>query len=291
MKKFFALIISALLLVTAPAQTFAQDEADLTSSIENFYATLPQVKGKYKSRLRPILLEGAMNVEIETFVRALKNPVTYREMNYLFVAGTYKNYPVVVVRTEQGFANAAASTTLAIEKFNPVAVINQGTSGGYLSSQDVGDIVIGEKSIPASAYKTAYSAEGAGIDITQQEMCGTYAYDKVSGTFQPFKEYRSDTTLFNIAFAVAGVHEEFDAISGTIATADTWLDSVDYINFLHEKYGSSCEEMETVAAFLRRTNADVICLQYTSERCRESISWRSSKTLPTSTASLRRCSQ
>ena len=43
-----------------------------------------------------------MNVEIDNFVRSLKNPVTYRILNYVYVAGTYKNYPVIIARKEQG---------------------------------------------------------------------------------------------------------------------------------------------------------------------------------------------
>ena len=253
MKKFFALIIAALLwTASTPAQAFEQhiDNADTLAdaageSAEKFFATLPKAKGDYKSRVRPILIEGAMNTETEILVRALKNPVTYRELNYLFVAGTYKNYPVVIVRTEQGMANAAASTALAIKKFNPVAVINQGTAGGHDPALKIGDIVVGAESFDYTAIKTAYSPVGAGIDITNQEMRGTYAYDAASKIFQPYKKYFADTMLFNIAFAVANKHEKFNVVSGTIGTGDAWLQGLDHIKFLHETYGSTCEEMET----------------------------------------------
>ena len=249
MKKFFTLIICALALnFFVPAQVQAVDGDHLTGSIEKFYASLPKAKGEYKSRQRPIMIQGAMNTETEVLIRALKNPVAYRELNYLFVAGTYKNYPVVIVRTEQGVANAAASTALAIKKFNPIAVINQGTSGGHDSSLKVGDIVIGERSIDSSAIKTGYSPAGAGAQLTAQEMRGTYSYDEAKKIFVPYKEYSADTTLFNIAFAVANAHEEFNTVTGVIATTNTWLNNIDYINFLHETYGSTCEEMETNSA-------------------------------------------
>ncbi|MBD3879799.1 MAG: 5'-methylthioadenosine/S-adenosylhomocysteine nucleosidase [Quinella sp. 1Q5] len=255
MRRFFALIIAILFLVTAPAQ--ANDTGieveDISAekfnvTIEKFYATLPKAKGEYKSRVRPILIEGAMNTETEILIRALKNPVAYRELNYLFVAGTYKDYPVVVVRTEIGVANSAASTALAIRKFNPIAVINQGTAGGHDSALKIGDIVIGERTFDHTAFRSAYSAAGAGIDLTKQENIGTYAYDKASGTFQAYTEYFADPTLLNIAFKVANAHKEFNAVSGVIGTGDAWLECVDYVNFLHETYGSSCEEMETTAA-------------------------------------------
>lgn len=264
MKKFFALLIAALLLVTVPASAETQQAGNsdvsaepLNDLIENFYATLPQAKSNYKSRVRPIVIEGAMNTETEVLIRALKNPVAYRELNYLFVAGTYKDYPVVVVRTEIGLANAAASTALAIKKFNPIAVINQGTSGGHDSALKIGDIVIGAKSIDWVAIKTAYSAAGGLADIIKQEMLGTYAYDETSGKFQAYTEYFPDPTLFNIAFKVANTHKEFNAVSGTISTANAWLNNIDYINFLHETYGSSCEEMETNAVAQICQNAGI----------------------------------
>ena len=254
MKKFLALVLSALLLLTVPASAETSDInnadniADLAGEVaEEFYSSLVKAKGDYKSRQRPIVIEGAMNTETETLVRALKNPVAYRDLNYLFVAGTYKGYPIVIVRTEQGMANAAASTALAIKKFNPIAVINQGTSGGHDSALKVGDIVIGERSFNYTAIKSGYSAIGTGADLTKQEMRGTYAYDKTSGKFQPYKEYFADSTLLNIAFAVANKHKEFNAVSGVIGTGDSWLCNIDYINFLHKTYGSSCEEMETNA--------------------------------------------
>ena len=264
MRRLFALIIAILFLVTAPAQAndIGIELEDISAekfnvAIEKFYATLPKAKGEYKSRVRPIIIEGAMNTETEVLIRALKNPVAYRELNYLFVAGTYKDYPVVVVRTEIGVANSAASTALAIKKFNPVAVINQGTAGGHDPALKIGDIVIGERSFDHTAFRSAYSASGAGIDLTKQENLGTYAYDKASGKFQAYTEYFADPTLFNIAFKVANAHGEFNAVSGVIGTGNTWLECVDYVNFLHETYGSSCEEMETTAAASICQNAGV----------------------------------
>lgn len=264
MKKFLLTICAALLLLATPAQ--AQDlgveltdiaAGEFNTPIEKFYATLPQAKGTYKSRKRPIVIEGAMNTETEVLIRALKNPVVYREMNYMFVAGTYKDYPVVVVRTEIGVANAAASTALAIKKFNPCAVINQGTAGGHDPALKIGDIVIGERSFDNSAYRSAYSAAGAGIDLTKQENLGTYAYDAATKKFQAYTEYLADPTLLRVAKSVADANKNFNVTTGVIGTGNTWYECVDYINFLHDKYGSSCEEMETNVAAQVCQNAGV----------------------------------
>ena len=264
MKKFFTLLIAALFLVTTPAQAenYGVNLSDIAATdfntpIEKIYDTLPKAKGDYKSSQRPILIEGAMNTETGVLIRALKNPVAYRELNYLFVAGTYKNYPVVIVRTEIGMANAAASTALAIKKFNPVAVINQGTAGGHDPALHVGDIVIGERSFDHTAFRSAYSAAGEGIDLTKQENIGTYAYDAASDKFQAYTEYFADPTLLKVAKKVADKNKDFNVVTGVISTGNTWLECVDYVNFLHEKYGSSCEEMETNAAAQICQNAGV----------------------------------
>ena len=264
MKKFLLTICAALVLLATPAQ--AQDlgvelsdisAEDFNAPIEKFYATLPQAKGNYKSRVRPIVIEGAMNTETEVLIRALKKPVVYREMNYMFVAGTYKDYPVVIVRTEIGVANAAASTALAIKKFNPCAVINQGTAGGHDSALKIGDIVIGERSFDHTAFRSAYSAAGAGIDLTKQENIGTYAFDAATKKFQAYTEYFPDPKLLKIAKTVAAANKNFNVTTGVIGTGNSWLECVDYMNFLHDKYGSSCEEMETNVAAQICQNAGV----------------------------------
>ncbi len=264
MKKFFTLLIAVLLFATSSAQAenFVVEISDIAATdfntpIEKFYSTLPKAKGNYKSRLRPILIEGAMNIETEVLIRALKNPVTYSELNYLFVAGTYKDYPVVIVRTEIGMANAVASTTLAIKKFRPIAIINQGTAGGHNPALKICDIVIGERSFDHTAFRSAYSAAGAGIDLTNQENIGTYAYDETSGKFQAYTEYFADPTLLNVAKKVADENKNFNVVTGVIGTASSWIECVDYINFLHEKYGSSCEEMETNAVAQICQNAGI----------------------------------
>ena len=218
-----------------------------TKSLEKYFSTLPQ-KNFFEFNQRPLMIEGANNIEIEKFVRALQNPVAYRFLNYLCIAGTYKDYPVVIVRTEQGLANAAASTAGAIEKFNPVAVINQGIAGGHFQNLHVNDIIIGAKSINIGAYKSEFLPAGAGIDITAQELRGTFAYDAAENIFKLFPEFRADSKLLEIAKSVATSHKEFKTVTGTIGTADSWNNEIDHINFLHEKYGSACEDMETNAA-------------------------------------------
>ena len=96
-KTFMSLSILFLLAICIllPAPTSAEipvfrTEDEVNETFEKFLKTLPQKSDRYKSRQRPLLVSGAMNTEISDFVYALKDPVLYRELNYVYVAGTYK---------------------------------------------------------------------------------------------------------------------------------------------------------------------------------------------------------
>lgn len=237
-------------------------------SFIKFLNSLPQRKvTSYKSLQPPILLEGAMNIEINKFVYALKNPVVYKILNYLYIAGTYKNYPVIVARTEQGMENAAAVTALAIEKFNPVAVINQGTAGGHVAEAQINSIIIGDKYINYAAIITEKTPAGAGIKITPQKMRGTFAYDKDEKTFKLYEEYFPDPTLLKIAEEVAASNKNFYTLTGTIASANSWLNGIDHYKYLNETYGSLCEEMEScsVAQICKSSNMPFIGIRVISD--------------------------
>ena len=81
--------------------------------------------------MRPIVCTGAMDAETLWLIDALENAEPVTLGCWKCVQGELDGYPVVIVRTNQGMANAAASTALALERFAPCAVLNQGTSGGH----------------------------------------------------------------------------------------------------------------------------------------------------------------
>ena len=279
MKKFKILSVIFFLLYSLAISNFVSADSLSPKEIadENIQKILDKIPEKkhYKSRQRPIMIQGAMNVEIHRMVRALKNPVAYKFSKYVYFAGTYKDYPVVIVRTEQGMSNAAASTVIGINEFNPVAVINQGTAGGHDYKVHNNDIVIGEKTFEPFAIKVNYNAAGDGIGITNQEMRGVYAYDHEQKTFRQYTEFLADPKLFRIAKQTAAEHKEFNVKVGTIASADSWLESVDFINYLNEKYGSTCEEMETHAAAHVCQNIGVpfIGIRVISDNCLNYEDW------------------
>lgn len=252
-KKIFAALLAVMFLAFEPLTVSAADDLEAnkaaavfakSESTEDFIASLPVTKSKYKSSQRPILIGGAMYSEIGVLVRALKNPTVYKRLNYDYIVGTYKNYPVIISHTEISCSNAAATTAIALLEFNPVAVINQGTCGGYIEELNLEDIVIGERYVNTGTIKTDYQPAGAGIDMTQQVLFGDYVYNRASGKFENCTELFADPTLLKLAESISG----FRTMKGTIGTTMGWNSNIDYINFLHEKYSVICEEMETNSA-------------------------------------------
>ncbi|MCP2035632.1 adenosylhomocysteine nucleosidase [Planomicrobium sp. HSC-17F08] len=201
---------------------------------------------------RPILIQGPMPIEAEKFAERLENvKVEEAGSTFEFYIGTVEGYPVIVTKTGKGMANTGAATALAIEKYNPAAIINQGTSGGHDPALNVFDIVLGERSVNIGALKTGDLAKGEGIEPTEWKPMDLMASEGSAGEdpdAENIRYYEGDKELLAAANAVKDTHTKGKVVEGTIGSADFWNNEVDRINWIHEKYGTSVEEMETASA-------------------------------------------
>ena len=90
-----------------------------------------------------ILLVGAMeDVELDYLKSRLNisKEVNYKGFN--FYEGTIFEKKIVICACNIGTINAATAITIAIEKYNPRVIINNGLSGGYTKEVKKGEIVI-----------------------------------------------------------------------------------------------------------------------------------------------------
>lgn len=201
---------------------------------------------------RPILIQGPMPIEAEKFAERLENVKAEESgSTFEFYSGTVEGYPVIVVKTGKGMVNTGAATALAIEKYNPAAIINQGTSGGHDPALNVFDIVLGKRSVNIGALKTGDLVEGEGIEPTEWKPMDLMASEGSAGEDPDAENIRyndGDEGLLAAANAVKDTYTKGKVVEGTIGSADFWNNEVDRINWLHEKYGTSVEEMETASA-------------------------------------------
>src|SRR5262249_48632591 len=100
----------------------------------------------------PVVVQGAMPLETEKLIGRLNDVSVERVGGWSFWRGTLDGYPVIVSKTRKGVANAAAATVLAVERYRPVAFINQGTSGGHDPALRLYDIVLGTSAVSLGAF-------------------------------------------------------------------------------------------------------------------------------------------
>ena len=214
-------------------------------------ACAPPVADEPAGGTRPLVVQGAMPVETQALVAALQGATETRVQGWTFWTGQIDGYPVIVSRTQKGMTNAAAATALAIERFHPRAIINQGTAGGHDADLHVMDIVVGTESVNIGAFKTGVRAAGQGtsfdewrpMDLIRTE--GSAGQDPKAWMMHRFP---GDPALLAAATAAKGTYTQGRVVDGVIGSSDVWNSELDRIRRLHEEFGTTVEEMETAAA-------------------------------------------
>jgi adenosylhomocysteine nucleosidase len=201
----------------------------------------------------PVVVQGAMDVEIKTLAASLQRASEEHVAGWTFWRGTIDGYPVVVSKTQKGMENAAAATALAAERYHPVAIINQGTAGGHSPDLHVSDIVLGVQSINLGSFKTGYRARGAGIDQRDWLPLDLMRSEGSAGTdpsAHTMRQFHADEGLLSAAHSVRDHYTRGHVVDGVIGSSDVWNSELDRIDRFHEQYGTSAEEMEAAAAAL-----------------------------------------
>lgn len=191
-----------------------------------------------KTRL-PII-QGAMDSEINILIHHLEQVKEELILGYPFYHGLYKGHPIVVQKTFQGMTNAAAATMLALSHFSPSFIINQGVCGGHDPALHRGDIVLGYNIINYANFKIGLSdsanplngCQPIGLEIPQKgKVC----------------IFHSDEHLLQIAENISAPPKNTRIFTGTIASADAWIDRKDLIKYMHETYRTMGEDMESAS--------------------------------------------
>lgn len=198
--------------------------------------------------MQPIVIQGALPIESERMAAKLSHVKIEKFGGWVFWTGQYQGYPVIISKTRMGMSNSAAATAIAIERYQPIAIINQGTSGGHDPKLKVFDIVIGTETTNISAFKTPTKAIGQGSDALQwREAFDVLPDDESDPEPIAMRTFAGDPTLIQAALKAKSRYSRGRVVEGVIGSADVWNNELDRIAFFHQHYKTSVEEMEAAS--------------------------------------------
>lgn len=88
------------------------------------------------------LIIGALDQEVNALVERMSGAEKHSLHGVDFYSGELGGQRVLVAQSGIGKVNASFTTTVLINAFNPVEIINIGSAGGLIENQNVGDIVV-----------------------------------------------------------------------------------------------------------------------------------------------------
>ncbi|MBM7701435.1 5'-methylthioadenosine/S-adenosylhomocysteine nucleosidase [Metabacillus iocasae] len=176
-----------------------------------------------------IAIIGAMEEE----VTILRDKVEDRQEVVIggseYSSGTIDGVEVVLLKSGIGKVNAAMSTAILLEKFQPDYVINTGSAGGFHPDLNVGDAVISTAVVHHDVDVTAFG----------------YKYGQVPGSPAAFE---ADEKLIKIAEQSAKEVTDMQVAKGLIATGDSFMNDPKRVEFVREQFPNLyAAEMEAAA--------------------------------------------
>ncbi|HIJ86492.1 MAG TPA: futalosine hydrolase [Desulfuromonadales bacterium] len=100
--------------------------------------------------MKPIVIIAAVPLEIELLEKALASSARVTVAGYGYAEGTIGDVRVIVCAGGIGKINAAAATSVMIERFQPRLVINTGCAGAYPGSGlAIGNLVVADEEVLA----------------------------------------------------------------------------------------------------------------------------------------------
>lgn len=179
---------------------------------------------------------GAMDEEIEFIKSEMDNKQEFEIANSLFIEGTINDNLVVLVKSGIGKVNAAMTTTILIERFQPSHIINTGSAGGFDNLLEVGDVVVGKQLVYHDVDVTAFN----------------YEFGQVPQLPPTFK---SDDELIEKAISILD-ELKINYQSGLIATGDSFMSDVERVKQVKEIFP------RMLAAEMEGTAIAQVCHQY-----------------------------
>ena len=198
---------------------------------------------------KTILIQGAMDIEVEYFIHNLERKEKHTIAGYEFYTGYIHASKVIISKTLVGVVNATTATTIAILTFHPDIVINQGIAGAHKSNIHIGDIIIGEKCCNINAFSMPTKEEGHSSNPFEWEpnkrgkeiLSGD---EKLVKIFQDFFETNLENAIY----------------TGTLGSGDVFNREYDRIMWLQNQFHHLSEDMESIGTYCVCNQFEVPCI-------------------------------
>ena len=219
---------------------------------------------------RPIAILGAFADEIHMLEDSLKNKQIIEQGGIIFTRGLLKGKDVVLAYTGIGKVNAAMTTSLLIDHFNPSITIFTGIAGGLNPDLNPADIVVAGKSVQHD------------LNYVYDDSLVSYPVSSpVTGKVNPVF-YKSDSMLLHIleesysgielkSYKTGNREYKPKIIMGIIATGDAFIASDKKKAELIRRFHADAVEMEgaAVAQICYQYNIPIIIIRSISDSADE----------------------
>ncbi len=176
-----------------------------------------------------IAIIGAMEEEVTILRDQIEYAKTEVIANSEFTSGTLHGKDVVLLKSGIGKVNAAMSTTILMERYQPDVIINTGSAGGFNPELNVGDLVISNEVCHHDVDATAFG----------------YKYGQVP---QMPATYPADEKLVKVAEEAAKELNDMKILTGLIASGDSFMSDPVRVNDVKTKFPAiEAVEMEAAA--------------------------------------------
>lgn len=189
-----------------------------------------------------IAIMGALDQEIAILLDSMKGKKEVERSGLTFYTGKLKGQKVVVIKSGVGKVNAAYSTAILLDRFQPSQLIFTGVAGGLHPEALPGDIVIGTELVQ--------------FDFGQIDSTGfkVSPFRKLTGGRHDELYIAADAELLKQAELAAG-EVDFLSISerkprvfsGRIATGDVFVSHQETAENLYQNHQALATEMEGAA--------------------------------------------
>lgn len=193
-----------------------------------------------------ILVQGAEMSELGPLLDALEGRRETSVASWYFWEGTIAGKRVVVSLTEVGPMNVSVATTLAVERWKPRVILNQGTSGAHDPRLQVHDIVLGVRNVEFGAFKMGPARRGEGVSLERIQPTTTKLRLGSVDNRVPFREFPGSMDIAEQALKLR--YEHGRVLTGVVGSAHQWNREIDRLEWLRQTYGTDTEDMESAYA-------------------------------------------